>query len=302
MNGQYVVAGAPQDDWAGQNAGVVKVFDPETGALLWVLANPAPDAGDQFGYAIALAGSRLVVGAHLDDTAGLNTGMVYVYDLAGPSPTEPQWVLQHPQPAASDNFGFSVAISGNLVAVSCHLDDVGATNAGTVLIYDLASATPTVPTLVVGNPNAALNDQFGYSVALSGTRLAVGTPQDDTGASNDGTVYVFELAGASPTVPVVALPNPHPAGQDQFGFALAMAGNVLVVGVPFDDALASNAGRVYGYDFGLGYSSTASWVLDNGGTFDMAAALLSDDVRTVRRHYARFSDEYMVGITGRIAG
>jgi integrase len=48
--------------------------------------------------------------------------------------------------------------------------------------------------------------------------------------------------------------------------------------------------------------TAASWVLDNGGSFDMAAALLSDDVRTVRRHYARFSDEFMVGITGRIAG
>lgn len=48
--------------------------------------------------------------------------------------------------------------------------------------------------------------------------------------------------------------------------------------------------------------TAASWVLDNGGTFDMAAVLLSDDVRTVRRHYARFSDGYMAGITGRIAG
>ncbi len=60
--------------------------------------------------------------------------MVYVYDLAGSSPTEQQWVLQHPQAAASGNFGFSVAISGSLIAVSCHSDDVAATNAGTVLL------------------------------------------------------------------------------------------------------------------------------------------------------------------------
>jgi len=263
VSSQYTVAGAPQDDWAGQNSGVVKVFDSETGALLHVLVNPTPDPADQFGYAVALSGSRLVVGAHLDDTLGLNAGIAYVYDLAGPTPTLPIQVLQHPEPAVSDNFGFAVAISGARVAVSCHLDDVGATNAGTVLLFDLDSATPTVPTLVVANPSAALNDQFGYSVALSGTRLAVGTPLDDTGASNDGTVYVFDVAGTTPTVPVLTLANPHPAGQDQFGFTVAMAGHVLAVGVPSDDATATNAGRVYVYDFAGGYSTTASWVLDN---------------------------------------
>lgn len=48
--------------------------------------------------------------------------------------------------------------------------------------------------------------------------------------------------------------------------------------------------------------TAASWILESGGSFDMAAVLLSDDVRTVRRHYARFNDSYMAGITGRIAG
>lgn len=264
-NAQYTVAGAPMDDWAGQNSGVVKVFDSTTGALLHVLVNPTPDPADQFGYALAISGSRLVVGAHLDDTTALNAGMAYVYDLAGPTPTVPTLVLQHPSPAANDNFGFSVAISGSRIAVGCHLDDDGATNAGTVLIFDLDGPTPTVPTLTLGNPSPALNDQFGYSVALSGSRLAVGTPLDDTGAANDGTVYVFDLAAAVPAVlvPVLTLANPDPASQDQFGFAIAMAGEVLAVGLPFDDATALNAGRVYVYDFAGGYTSQATWILDN---------------------------------------
>lgn len=262
-NGQYTVAGAPLDDWAGQNSGVVKVFDSTTGALLHVLVNPTPDSGDQFGYALAISGSRLVVGAHLDDTMALNAGMVYVYDLAGPTPTVPTFVLQHSEPAANDNFGFSVAISGSRVAVGCQLDDVGATNSGTVLLFDLDGATPTTPTLILANPSPALNDQFGYSVALSGSRLAVGTPLDDTGASNAGTVYLFDLAGATPIMPVLTLVNPNPVAQDQFGFALALTGEVLAVGLPFYDAAVNNVGRVYVYDFAGGYTAEASWILNN---------------------------------------
>tara|TARA_R110002111_G_scaffold170741_4_gene236442 strand:+ start:202 stop:1176 length:975 start_codon:yes stop_codon:yes gene_type:complete len=48
--------------------------------------------------------------------------------------------------------------------------------------------------------------------------------------------------------------------------------------------------------------TAASWILQDGGSFDDAAVLLSDDVRTVARHYARFNDKHFRGITGRIAG
>lgn len=48
--------------------------------------------------------------------------------------------------------------------------------------------------------------------------------------------------------------------------------------------------------------TAVSWLLRDGGSFDQAAVLLSDDVRTVARHYARFNQSYLTGITGRIAG
>lgn len=48
--------------------------------------------------------------------------------------------------------------------------------------------------------------------------------------------------------------------------------------------------------------TAASWLLIAGGSFDDAAILLSDDVRTVARHYARFNDTHIRTITGRIAG
>lgn len=47
--------------------------------------------------------------------------------------------------------------------------------------------------------------------------------------------------------------------------------------------------------------SAASWVLQNGGTFEDAALLLNDDIRTVQRHYSRFNETNMRDVTGRIA-
>lgn len=47
--------------------------------------------------------------------------------------------------------------------------------------------------------------------------------------------------------------------------------------------------------------SAASWLLQGGGTFEQAAALLKDNVTTVQKHYARFNEAYMRKIATRIA-
>ena len=68
--GSRTVVGAPQDDTGAQDAGVVKVFDSVTGALLLVIPNPSPASGDRFGDSVAISGSRVVVGAPFDEFSG----------------------------------------------------------------------------------------------------------------------------------------------------------------------------------------------------------------------------------------
>ncbi len=262
-NATYTVAGAPFDDIGAQDSGVVKVFDTATGALLFVLANPSPHAFDYFGYAVALSGSKVVVGAYLDDAGALNTGIAYVYDLAGAHPTQPLHVLHNPAPSATDQFGFAVAASGQFVAVAAPLEDQSAVNSGTVYVYDMGSATPAQPVLTIHNPSPVAADQFGYAIALDGSHLLVGVPQKDIGATNAGSVELFNLAGANPAVPVASLPNPHPASADNFGNAVAIHGSRFVVGAALDDATATNSGRAYVYDFSGGYPATFSLVLEN---------------------------------------
>jgi hypothetical protein len=80
VDGNLTVVGAPYDDIQGLDSGVVKVFDSSSGALLHVIPNPSAAPNDQFGYSVAISGTRMVVGARSDDTGAQNAGSAYVYD------------------------------------------------------------------------------------------------------------------------------------------------------------------------------------------------------------------------------
>src|SRR5439155_508584 len=151
-------------------------------ALLHVIPNPSPAFYDYFGYSVAISGTRVVVGAYHDETGANDAGSAYVYDLSSETPTLPVMTLSNPSPAAYDYFGYSVAISGMRVVVGVYYDETGAIDAGIAYVYDLGSTTPTVPLATLNNPAPAASDYFGYSVAISGTRVVVGALYDDTGA------------------------------------------------------------------------------------------------------------------------
>ena len=68
INNTYAVVGAPDDSTGASLAGAVKVFDSTTGALLFVIPNPDPGEGDNFGNAVAISGTLVVVGANRDHT------------------------------------------------------------------------------------------------------------------------------------------------------------------------------------------------------------------------------------------
>jgi FG-GAP repeat len=157
----------------------------------------------------------------------------------------PVATLNNPSPAPNDFFGQSVAVSGTRVAVGPPHEETGVTNAGSVYVYDLSAATPTVPVATLNNPSPAADDQFGYAVAISGSRVVVGSMFDDTGADNTGSAYLYDLTSGTPAVPIAALNNPSPAANDLFGYAVAISGMSAVVGAFGDDAGGIGAGAAY---------------------------------------------------------
>ncbi len=259
-DGGVTVLGAPRTNSPGaEAAGEAKVFDTSTGALLHVLSNPDPSFFDQFGHSAAVSGNRVVIAT----TANNSGGTVYVYDLAGATPTAPIATLNNPTPELSARFGWSVAISGTQLVVGAPDHSANAIIAGAAYVYDLGSATPDVPAAVLTNPTPVNFDTFGESVTVSGTRIVVGAPGDDTGANNAGSAYVYDLSSDTPTVPAVSLNNPTPASNDAFGTSVAISGTRAAVGAIRDDTGAVDAGSAYVFDLSSDTPSVPVATLNN---------------------------------------
>ena len=96
--------------------------------------------------------------------------------------------------AADDNFGFSVAVSGdgNTIVVGARWDDtIAGSNSGSAYVYKY-DGTNWNETKLLASDRAA-SDYFGFSVAVSGdgNTVVVGAFGDDDKGSSSGSVYVF---------------------------------------------------------------------------------------------------------------
>jgi hypothetical protein len=218
---------------------------------------------EQFGFAVAIQGDRVVVSAPRDDTMGIDSGRAYAYDLSSGTPALPMAVLSDVTPAVDDLFGMSLSLSGTIVVVGAHLDDDGALNSGSVYCFNLSSVTPGVAFASIDNPGPASGDEFGRAVALSGSRLLVGASGDQTGANDAGSAYVFEILSGNPEVPVASVNNPSPSSTDEFGDAVAISGTLVVVGSSRDDKGFGNAGSVAVYDLGSTAPEIPALLIDN---------------------------------------
>ena len=149
-------------------------------------------ADDSFGYSVSLSGDTLAVGVSYDDVgANVDQGSVRVFVRSG-STWSLQATLVASDGAAYDNFGRSVSLSGDTLAVGVLYDDVGANPyQGSVRVFVRSGSTWSAQATLVASDGAA-GDFFSSSVSLSGDTLAVGVPYDDVGANVDqGSVWVF---------------------------------------------------------------------------------------------------------------
>ena len=337
LNGDRLAIGAPLDNTSGTDRGAVHVFNGvglDFSQLTWqgkiasgagAVGMPALSNGDNFGNAIALDGSMMVVGAHLDDSGGRDRGAVHAFTLGGSDFSEIDWqrkissgagAIGMPTLAEGDAFGWSVALDGDRLVVGARSDATGGTSRGAVHTFvgvgtdfstlnrvsKLASGTGTI-----SMPSLSDGDHFGSSVALDGDRLAIGAFQDATGGSARGAVHLFsgvganysgltwrkKLASGTGTIGMPGLSN-----GDFFGSAIALDGDRLAVGAPGDGAGEAGQGAVHlfngvGEDF-LGLTWRRK-VASGTGAIGMPTLSSSDNFGY---SVALDADHLVVGATG----
>jgi uncharacterized repeat protein (TIGR01451 family) len=220
-------------------------------ALLAALAWPAPlqahaepcvplargsQSAEWLGFALAAeaAQNRLAVGAPGDGVAFPGPGSVQVFERSGPAETWSEAAVL-PSPAGGRaRFGFAVSASGNRVAVGAPAaDSPRAPRSGAVYVFVKNGGGWRLEATITAI-DAATGAQFGSSVSLDDDTLAVGAPAVGDGGSLSGAAYVFRWtdAGWSQQQKLRA-PDAQPA--EQFGFAVALEGELLAVGSPFRD-------------------------------------------------------------------
>ncbi|MDH5492715.1 MAG: hypothetical protein OEY14_12250, partial [Myxococcales bacterium] len=203
-DGSLALVGAYGDDTAGgADAGSARVYSRSGTTWTEEATLFASDgaAWDSFGYSVSLSGdgSRALVGAYQDDTAGgADAGSARVYSRSGTTWTE-EATLFASDGVAQDYFGVSVSLSGDgsRVLIGAHADDTaGGSNAGSARVYSRSGTTWSEDATLLASDGAA-TDYFGISVSLSGdgNRALVGAYGDDTpGAADAGGARVFSLA------------------------------------------------------------------------------------------------------------
>jgi hypothetical protein len=211
-----------------------------------------PEDGDQFGLSVDVDGTTAGVGAWLEDgPGGADSGAAYVFerDAGGPGAWGQVAKLVASDGAANDAFGWSVAISGDIVVVGAYRHDGAGDNAGQAYVFERDWGGPAAwgerKRLVASN--ALSGDQFGYSVAIDGTLAVVGAwLQDDLGAdAGSAYVYVQNLGGADNWGEArQILPNDGGDGH-QFGRAVAVDASTVVVGAPGGDGAVAASGAAY---------------------------------------------------------
>jgi hypothetical protein len=148
-------------------------------------------AADTFGSSVDLSGEVAIVGGFLGEAA-------YVYRFDGSAWAEEQ-MLVTPDPIPYHNFGVSVAIDGNLAVVGAFGDDDNGNDSGAVYIFrHLAGNSMWPQSVKLLAPDGVAGDWFGWSVALSGTTLAVGALGVTTETSNIGGPSMCSAATVRP--------------------------------------------------------------------------------------------------------
>lgn len=196
--------------------------------------------GDWFGYAVAVQGDLVVVGA--PEGRVPHVGAAYIIELTAAGELVR---LPHDNSASDQWFGSAVDVEGDLVVVGANHDDEMGPDAGAVYIYDVSD--PQAPTRLSKffAADAGAEEYFGYSVAISGNIVAVGSRMDHSAASDPGAVYLFDISNPVEPVQLSRIPGPDPGSDDHFGFSLACSGDILVVGAP---GSSGNTGMAYTYD------------------------------------------------------
>jgi len=300
LSGEVAVVGAIKDDTtSGTDAGSVYVFryDGTTWVEEAILIATDGATENWFGYSVSLGGDSgnevAVIGSLNDNTA---TGSVYIYRFNGMNWVEESHLVAS-DAATSDQFGFSVSVCGNsnseIAIIGAYTDDTpGGSDAGSAYVFRNNGVSWVEESHLIALDTAA-NDQFGFSVSVSGAPgcevVLIGARDDGTVDGNGvGSAYVYRFNGMN-WVEESHLFASDGAVDDWFGYSVSINGypgsEIAVISAVLDDTIGgTDSGSAYVFRFdGTNWVEVAHLFASDGASSDLYgfSVSISGDVTMV---------------------
>ncbi len=224
------------------------------------------DQRDGFGCDVALDGDRLAIGCWWDDDLGFDSGAAYVFEYS-----EGGWSQEHKLLAADgeafDWFGQTVALSGDTIIVGSPYDADAGHKTGAAYVFTYADEVWSQEAKLVPT-DATAGNEFGMDAALDGDVAIVGGWLDDDNGPNAGAAYVFRRGGGEWTEEW-KLTASDGAENDNFGYAVTLDGDYIVVGALLDDDNGTSSGSAYAYHFdGVAWNEELKLLASDGAQLD----------------------------------
>lgn len=243
VSGTVAIFGAIGDDDGGAGSGSAYLFDTMTGTQLAKLTASDADGGDTFGISMDISGTFAIVGAPYNQDQGPNTGSAYLYDFSDLNDIK-ETKLTASDANEFDEYGISVAVSDNIALVSAHRDDDGGINTGSVYLYDVHTGAQLAK---LNASDAEILDEFGRSVAISGTTAIIGAAGNNDAGSDSGSAYLFDLSDLN-DIKETKITASDASEWKEFGRSVAISGTAAIVGAR-DNSDGNGTGTAYLFDF-----------------------------------------------------
>ena len=224
---------------------------PASGGGPPVVADEALVASDAAAYdaaatSVSADGAFVAFGVRGHDGGLVNRGAAYLFARGAAGWSQLQ-KLTPATPQSREEFGHAVSLRGTVLAVGAPKSDRDGVGAGSAWIFESNGAN-FVEAVRLSAPAPAVAGGFGAAVAVGDGLVAVGEARGDDGGAAAGLVHIFRRVGSNWVMEATLRHPGVPTAEDEFGLAVAVAGEVLVVGAPGDDGAAVNAGAAFVFE------------------------------------------------------
>ena len=204
ISGQTAVIGATfADTTSASKAGAAFVFRRENSSWNEQAKLSASDGLeiDQFGKAVSIDGSIVVVGAETGDTNGKSdSGSAYVFERENEEWSQTAR-LAPSTIAAEDYLGYSVGVSGTTLVIGApSTNSPNGEDVGNAYVFQKSGSLWNQQATLSAGINAASTGFFGGALAIDNDTVIIGAPgEDSSGEEASGSLYAF-LIGELPVI------------------------------------------------------------------------------------------------------